>query len=144
MSDGCCPGHVEEVAVQSLQGYRGENENMKNSVIHSLVVKYISSYLCISENDTNTPPARCGFDFSSPSSPDIPESEITNTITSKEMSDGQSSTWVDFKTVGDNIDKAVWLQHQTLEKCTQSLNFFHYLLSRIALMSQLFQMPNLM
>lgn len=35
------------------------------------------------------------------------------------------SEWIGFKIVGDNIDKTVRPRHQTLEKRTQSLHYFH-------------------
>ena len=35
-------------------------------------------------------------------------------------------TWKGFKLVGDNIDKNVRRRHQTVEKQTQSLHYFHY------------------
>ena len=38
---------------------------------------------------------------------------------------GVGPEWVGFKIVGDNIDKTVRPRHQTLDKQTQSLHYFH-------------------
>lgn len=62
-------------------------------------------------------------DSSCPNSSDIPQR--INAVPSTDVNESESSTWVGFKIVGNNIGKTVWPRHQTLEKRTQSVHYFH-------------------
>lgn len=48
-----------------------------------------------------------------------------DTTTSPSVQSDPLHGWVGFKIVGDNIDKTIRPRHQTLEKRTQSLHYFH-------------------
>lgn len=54
-----------------------------------------------------------------------PSSTVSPGVASPSVQSDPRQGWMGFKIVGDNIDKTVRPRHQTLEKRTQSLHYFH-------------------